>query len=83
MFIHILKAAGAWCTRGAQIRSKRVVYQGLNASGGLLYIYRLREALHILKVMKLWTFSVAPLAPPPLIHGHLGGSFIVILVVLS
>ena len=27
------------------------------------------------KVMFLWTLSVPPLAPPPRIYGHLGGSF--------
>ena len=27
------------------------------------------------KVLFLWTLSVPPLAPPPLVYGRLGGSF--------
>ena len=41
-----------------------------------------REAVKAKQVTKLWTLSVPPLAPPP-IYGHLGGCFIVKLVVLS
>ena len=49
----------------------------------------IREAVYIKEVAKLWTFSVPPLARPrprplpPHIYEHLGGCFIVKLVVLS
>ena len=57
---------------------------GTDGRGWMEKFSRIREALHIWKVMKLWTFSVAPLAPfPPPIYGHLWGCFIVKLVVFS